>query len=122
LPVKPADAKPGFVNHTFTVVGILDKTRTAPDSFGNNNRADGQMLLRDSLPSNLQDAIPVTQVTESIDVYGQPGTPISELDKIADRINSQVTGVKATRPSDLVNAFKQGGFIFTAITTVAALL
>ena len=122
LPVKPADAKPGFVNHTFMVVGILDKTRTAPDSFAYINLADGQMLLRDSLPSNLQDAIPVTQVTENIDVYGQPGTPISELDKIADRINSQVTGVKATRPSDLVNAFEQGGFIFTAITTVAALL
>jgi len=122
LPVKPADAKPGFVNHTFTVVGILDKTRTAPDSFAYINLADGQMLLRDSLPSNLQDAIPVTQVTENIDVYGKPGTSIGELDKIADRINSQVTGVKATRPSDLVNAFEQGGFIFTAITTVAALL
>jgi len=122
LPVKPADAKPGFVNHTFTVVGILDKTRTAPDSFAYINLAGGQMLLRDSLPSNLQDAIPVTEVTENIDVYGKPGTPIGELDKIADRINSQVTGVKATRPSDLVNAFKQGGFIFTAITTVAALL
>jgi putative ABC transport system permease protein len=122
LPVKPADAKPGFVNHTFTVVGILDKTRTAPDSFAYINLGDGQMLLKDSLPSNLQDAIPVTQVTENIDVYGKSGTPISELDKIADRINSQVAGVKATRPSDLVNAFKQGGFIFTAITTVAALL
>lgn len=122
LPVKPADAKPGFVNHSFTVVGILNKTRTAPDGFAYINLADGQMLLKDSLPVNLQNAIDVTQITENIDVYGKPGTPISELDKIADRINSQVTGVKATRPSDLVNAFKSGGFVFTAITTVAALL
>lgn len=122
LPVKPADAKPGFINHTFNVVGILDKTLTAPDGFAYINLADGQMLLKDSLPSNLQDAIDVTQITESIDVYAKPGTPISELDKIADRINAQVTGVKATRPSDLVNAFKSGGAIFTAITTAAALI
>ena len=32
------------------------------------------------------------------------------------------TGVKATKPSDLVNGFKSGGAIFTAITTAAALL
>jgi len=30
--------------------------------------------------------------------------------------------VKATKPSDLVNGFKSGGAIFTAITTAAALL
>jgi putative ABC transport system permease protein len=122
LPVKPADAKPGFANHSFHVVGLLNKTRTAPDGFAYINIADGQMLLKDSLPANLQDAIDVSQITENIDVYGKPGTPIADLDKIADRINSQVTGVKATRPSDLVNAFKSGGFVFTAITTVAALL
>jgi putative ABC transport system permease protein len=33
-----------------------------------------------------------------------------------------VPGVKATKPSDFVNGFKQGGLIFTAITTAAALL
>src|SRR5207248_7426661 len=36
--------------------------------------------------------------------------------------NAQVTGVKAIRPSTLVNSFKSGGAIFTAITTAAALL
>src|SRR5438128_2199509 len=41
---------------------------------------------------------------------------------IAKEFNSQVTGVKATKPSDLVNGFKSGGAIFTAITTAAALL
>src|SRR3979411_1773025 len=33
LPIKPADAKPDFINHTFSVVGILNITRTAPDTF-----------------------------------------------------------------------------------------
>jgi putative ABC transport system permease protein len=122
LPVRPADAKPDFVNHSFTVVGIINETKTAPDTFAYINLADGQMLLRDSLPATLRDSIDVTQITEGISVYGKPGTSLADLDKIADRINSSVTGVKAIRPSDLVNGFKSGGAIFTAITTAAALL
>ncbi len=120
LPVRPADAKPDFVNHTFTVVGVLNETKTAPDTFAYINIADGQMLLKDSLPATLP--IDVTQITEGITVYGTPGTSLANLDKVADRINNQVTGVKATKPSDLVNSFKSGGAIFTAITTAAALL
>jgi putative ABC transport system permease protein len=122
LPVKPRDATPDFVNHTFKVVGILSVTRTAPDTFAYINVTDGQMLLKDSLPVAERDAIDVTMIAKGIDVYAKPGTSIGELDKIADRINSQVSGVKASRPSDLVNSFKQGGAIFTAMTTAAALL
>jgi putative ABC transport system permease protein len=122
LPIKPADAKPDFVNHTFTVVGILNLTRTAPDAFAYINIADGQMLLKDSLPAAIRGQIDVTQIAQAIDVYGKDGTPISALDKIADRINSQVSGVKAIKPSQIVDSFKQGGAIFTTITTAAALL
>jgi putative ABC transport system permease protein len=122
LPVKPPNAKPDFVNHNFTVVGILNPTLTAPDTFAYVSIADGQMLLKDSLPGPLQSALDVSQITEGITVYGKPGTSLSDLDAIATRINSQVTGVKATKPSELVNAFKSGGAIFTGITTAAALL
>jgi putative ABC transport system permease protein len=122
LPIKPADAKPDFVNHTFTVVGILNLTRTAPDTFAYLNIADGQMLLKDSLPAAIRGQIDVTQIAQSVDVYGKEGTPITELDKVADRINSQVSGVKAVKPSQIVDSFKQGGAIFTTITTAAALL
>jgi len=80
------------------------------------------MLLRDSLPAQLRDSIDVTQITEGISVYGKHGTSLSELDKIADRINSEVPGVKALRPSDLVNAFRAGGQIFTGAAVAAALL
>jgi ABC-type lipoprotein release transport system permease subunit len=34
LPVKPPDAAPDFVNHTFKVVGILTVTRTAERAVG----------------------------------------------------------------------------------------
>jgi ABC-type antimicrobial peptide transport system permease subunit len=122
LPVKPADARPDFINHTFTVVGILNVTRTAPDSFAYINISDGQMLLKDSLPAAIRSQIDTSQITESIDAYGQRGSSISQLDSIADRINTQVSGVKATKPSVIVDSFKSGGAIFTAITTAAALL
>jgi putative ABC transport system permease protein len=122
LPVKPSDAKPDFVNHTFSVVGILNVTRTAPDGFAYMNITDGQMLLKDSLPIAIRSQIDTSQITEAIDVYGQRGSSISQLDAIADRINVQVDGVKAIRPSVIVNSFKSGGAIFTAITTAAALL
>jgi len=122
LPIRPVDARPDFVNHSFTVVGILNVTRTAPDNFAYINTADGQMLLKDSLPIAIRDQVDVSKITQSVDVYAKPGTSLAELDSIANRINSQVTGVKATKPSETVNAFKSGGAIFTAITTAAALL
>ena len=122
LPVRPSDAKPDFINHPFNVVGILNVTRTAPDTFAYINIADGQMLLKDSLPAAIRGQIDTSQITEAIDVYGTRGSSISQLDAIADRINAQVTGVKAIRPSVIVNSFKSGGAIFTAITTAAALL
>ena len=122
LPVRPSDAKPDFVNHAFTVVGILNPTLTAPDTFAYMTTADGQTLLKDSLPISIRNQVDVSQITEAIDVYAKPGTSISGLDAIADRINAQVSGVKATRPSVIVNSFKSGGAIFTAITTAAALL
>ncbi len=122
LPVRPSDAKPDFVNHTFTVVGILNPTLTAPDTFAYMTTADGQTLLKDSLPISIRNQVDVSQITEAIDVYAKPGTSISGLDAIADRINAQISGVKATSPSVIVNSFKSGGAIFTAITTAAALL
>lgn len=122
LPVKPKDAKPDFVNHPFRVVGILSPTRTAPDSFAYLTTVDGQMLLKDSLPAAIRESVDVTRITQGVTVYGKAGTATTELDKVADRINAEVPGVKATHPSDVVNAFKSGGAIFTFITTGAAIL
>lgn len=122
LPVKPPDAKPDFVNHTFKVVGLLNTTRTAPDNFAYINIADGQMLLKDSLPDAIKSSVDVTQITQNIAVYAKAGTSLDELDKIASRINQQVDGVKAAKPSDIVNGFKQGSVVFTGITTAAAVL
>ncbi|MDQ6773354.1 MAG: ABC transporter permease [Candidatus Dormibacteraeota bacterium] len=122
LPVRPKDARPGFVNHPFKVIGTLASTRTAPDSFAYLGIADGQMLLKDSLPQPLRDTLDVSQITQGITVYGREGASLGELDQIANRINAAVPGVKATKPSQLVQSFKSGGATFTFITTGAAVL
>ena len=122
LPVRPQGAKADFVNHMFTVVGVLNTTRTAPDSFAYVSVTDAQMLFNDRLPAALKGALGRTQLAEGFTVYGVPGASLAELDAIANRINHQTTGLKATRPSDSVNAFKSGGATFTAITTAAAVL
>jgi len=119
LPIRPSDAKADFVNHTFTVVGVLAKTQTGPDTGAFINLTDAQMLLKDSLPAAIRDRIDTSTLVTGMTVYGKPGV---NLDNLSDTINNQVSGVKATKPSTIVNSFKSGGALFTAITTGAALL
>ena len=119
LPVRPSDAKADFVNHAFTVVGVLAKTQTGPDTGAFINLPDAQMLLKDSLPAAIRDRIDTSTLVTGMTVYGKPGV---NLDNLSDSINNQVSGVKATKPSTIVNSFKSGGALFTAITTGAALL
>ncbi len=119
LPVPPKKFNPDYVGHLFTVVGVLDKTGTAPDSFAIVSFKDGQTLFGDALPAALKGHVDPTTIATGIDVYAQPGT---DLDKLANKINDQVAGVKAIPPSTLVNAFKSASVILTAITTGSALL
>ena len=119
LPIKAKDAPPDFVNHSFTVVGILAKTQTAPDTGAYVSLADSQMLLKETLPASIRNSIDTTKLVNGATVYGKPGV---DLDKLADKINAEVPGVKATKPSTLVASFNSGGALFTAITTGAALI
>jgi putative ABC transport system permease protein len=119
LPVRPADARPDFVNHPFRVVGILQQTLTAPDGFAEVSLHDAQTLYGDQLPPAIKKTLDPYTLVGGMTVYGKPG---ANLDDIADRINNQVPGVKALKPSVLVTQFKAFSVTFTAITTVAALL
>ena len=119
LPIPPKKYNPDYVGHQFTVVGVLDKTGTAPDSFALVSFKDGQTLFGDALPAALKGHVDPTSIATGIDVYAKPGT---DLDNLANAINDQVVGVKAIPPSTLVNAFKQASIVLTAITTGSALL
>jgi putative ABC transport system permease protein len=119
LPKKAPDAPLDFVVHTYNVVGILNKTLTAPDTGAYVTLHDAQTLFGESLPVAIKSAVDPYKLAQGMVVYGKPGV---NLDDLADRINKAVPEVKATKPSVIVNSFKQGGAVFTAITTVAALL
>jgi putative ABC transport system permease protein len=119
LPVKPSDAPASFAQHSYTVVGILNQTLTAPDTGAFVALADAQQLFKEQLPIALQANFDQSQYAGGFDVYGTPGT---NLDRLADRINAQVSGVKAERPSKIVQALIDGGALFTEITMAAALL
>lgn len=119
LPKPPKKFDPNFIGHTFTVVGVLAKTLTAPDNFAIISFKDGQALFGDQLPPALRGRVDPTQLATGISVYGKPGV---DLDQLANRINEQVPGVKAIPPTTLVNAFKSASIFLTAITTGAALL
>ncbi len=119
LPVRPSDATSTFVNHRFTVVGILDRTLTAPDSGAIVSLHDAQTIQGESFPAAVRSKVDPHQLISGAVVYGNPG---ANLDTLAERINAQVPTVKATRPSTLVASFRSGGAVFTFMTTAAALL
>ena len=119
LPVKPSDATPDFVQHTYTVAGIFNRTLTAPDTGAFVSLADAQQLMKEQVPAALRQSFDASQYAAGFDVYGTPGT---NLDQLADRINTEVSGVKAEKPSRIVAALVAGGQLFTEITTAAALL
>ena len=103
LPINPPR---GAAPHIFKVVGILNVTQTGPDHFAGVNITDGQLLLKDSPPDAQAGQPDVSTVATAIDVYARSGTSVTDLDRIADQINKQVSGVKATRPSELLSSVK----------------
>ncbi len=119
LPVPPKQPRPEFVSHAFTVVGIWDKTLTAPDNFASVSFPDAQILLGETLPPAIRGSVDPGTLAQAINVYGDPGT---NLDDLAKRISQQVSGVRAQPPSELVRQFQSASVIFSAITTGSALL
>jgi putative ABC transport system permease protein len=75
------------------------------------------MVLR--LAPAIRSSVDTSVLTNSIDVFGKPGV---DLDDLARRITRDVSGVKATPPSELVDQFRSASIIFSAITTGSALL
>ncbi len=118
LPVRPPNPSPDFVNHPFTVVGILRRTGTLPDAAAEVGLLDAQLLLQESLPASFRDRVDPSSLATGITVYGKRGV---NLDRLADRINASVPGVTATRPTDFVRGFDQSAR-FTAIAVGTALL
>jgi putative ABC transport system permease protein len=113
------EPQPGLTQYPFTVVGILEKTLTLPDTGAFVSLADAQQLLKERLPPAIKGQVDTTTLATGIDVFGKPGV---DLDDLARRIARDVPAVRATPPSELVAQFRAASVIFSAITTGSALL
>ena len=98
--VKQLGAKVGGYitvrDEEFLVVGILDKTLTAPDNSVWLSLADAQRIFAQDLPEIVRSQVDPSDLVTSFVVYPTPGTDPEEL---AAAINEAVDGVGASGPS-----------------------
>jgi putative ABC transport system permease protein len=80
----------------FEVVGIMDRTLTAPDTAVGISLADAQEILTSDLPEMIRAHVDTADLVTQFVVYPTPGTDPEEL---ADLINDTVPGVQAAGPS-----------------------
>ncbi len=96
----------------FLVVGILDKTLTAPDSSVWMSLPDAQRLFVQDLPEMVRTQVDPADLVTSFVVYPSPGTDPEEL---AVAINEAVPGVEASGPSFFQDQIASATQIFNAI-------
>ncbi len=114
--VKKLSAKVGdyvtIRGEKFKVVGILDKTLTAPDSSVWMTLGDAQRMFMSDLPEMIRSQINGADVVTSFVVYPTKGT---DPEALATAINNTVSGVKATGPSAFRDQIASVTGIFNAI-------
>jgi putative ABC transport system permease protein len=97
------DAKVGDTikvrGRSFKVVGIAERTLTAPDQCVNMSLADGQELFMQDLPSAVRARVNEKDLCTAIAVYPKDGV---SAERLAKTIDHEVDGIKAAGP----NAFK----------------
>ncbi len=81
---------------SFQVIGIMEKTLTAPDTSVSMSLVDAQRLLHKSLPAVVQKQVAPQTMATTVAVYLDPD---EDPDAMAARIQSTVTGVKASGPA-----------------------
>ena len=80
----------------FRVVGILDKTFTAPDNSAEIPFTDAQTMYAASLPSIYKGAINPSNLASGFTAYPASG---ANADKVANAITARVPGLRATPPT-----------------------
>jgi putative ABC transport system permease protein len=96
----------------FTVVGILDKTLTAPDTSVWMTLPDAQRIYVQDLPEMIRSQINADDLVTSFVVYPTEGT---DPEALAATINSTVSGISATGPNAFQEQIAQTTGIFNAI-------
>jgi putative ABC transport system permease protein len=120
---KALDAKVGGTvdlrGQTFQVVGIYDKTLTAPDNTVAVSLYDAQQLLYAQLPEILQKQVNPADLATSITAYPEAGV---NADQLASTIEGTLTNVTASGPQVFIDQFKSMTKIFNSIIFGVALI
>ena len=103
----------------FQVVGIYDKTLTAPDTTVSIGLYDAQQLLYAQLPEIVQKQIDPADLATSITAYPEAGV---DADQLASTIEGSVTNVTASGPQAFIDQFKSMTKIFNSIVFGVALI
>jgi len=96
----------------FLVVGIMDKTLTAPDNSVYMSLADAQRIFVQDLPEIVRNQVDPGDLVTDFVAYPAPGTDPEEL---AAAINAAVPGVQASGPSFFQDQIASATRIFNAI-------
>ena len=121
--VDKLDAKVGGYitvrDEQFLVVGILDKTLTAPDNSVWMTLPDAQRLFVQDLPELIRAQVNQSDLVTSFVVYPTPGT---DPEQLAETINDTVPGVKAMGPSAFQEQIASATEILNAILYGVAII
>lgn len=103
----------------FEVVGIMEKTLTAPDSCVYVSFKDAQRLFYKELPVMMQKSVDQSKLATGITVFIEKGR---NPETVAKAINKQVTGITATGPKAFKEQVANATKIFTSIIFGIALI
>ena len=103
----------------YEVVGIMNKTLTAPDSTVLMTLPDAQKIYYGELPEIVQSQTRPDKIVNGFTVYPDPGV---NPDKLAEKINDQVADIKASGPKAFQDQIANATGIFNAILFGVALI
>lgn len=103
----------------YEVIGILEKTLTAPDNSVIMTMEDAQKIVHADLPDAVRDSVDARTIVSSFAVYLEEG---ERPEVVARRIEREIDGVDAMTPLDFERQVKEPLAIFTSIIYAVALI
>jgi putative ABC transport system permease protein len=103
----------------FEVVGILEKTFTAPDSMAIVNLPDAQEIFYEDIPAAYRQGVKKEDLATSIEVFVKDGF---DPEKVVKKINAGVKDVVALSPKEFKKQVADSTAIFNLIILGSALI
>lgn len=121
--VKKLDAEVGgkvtIRGQEYEVVGIMDRTLTAPDNSVSMLLSDAQKIYHTELPEVVQGQITPAELVNGFTVYPEPGV---NPDELATKIEEEVNDVSALGPKAFQDQIASATATFNAILFGVALI